>query len=220
MNDTGLGPTLAERLAVYLVADPEQTTRPLLDDVAAALAGGMSCVQLRAKSLSDREALSLARQIRVLCTDVLALFFVNDRIDLALASGADGVHLGVDDLPLEDARQLGGSGLIIGYSPETDEQTALAASRGANYLGVGPVFGTTSKGDAGVAIGVETIHRRVGLAGIPVIGIGGITAENAALVIDAGAAGVAAVGAVLRSGDPRIAASRLMHSVRTALRRQ
>ncbi len=208
---------LARRLALYLVADPEQTNRSLLDDIADALAGGVTAVQLRAKTLGDREALWLARKVRELCTEASVLFIVNDRIDIALASGADGVHLGVDDLPLESARQIGGEGFVIGFSPETDSQTSEAAERGADYLGVGPVYGTKSKDDAGAAIGLDVLRKRAHLAGIPLIGIGGITTENATAVIEAEAVGVAVVGSILRSDDPRVAASRLATVVRNAL---
>jgi thiamine-phosphate pyrophosphorylase len=208
---------LASRLAVYLVADPAQTNRSLVEDVAGALVGGVTSVQLRAKDLTDREALSLAREIRDLCSRAGALFFVNDRIDIALAARADGVHLGVDDLPIEDARRLAGPGMIVGYSPETDQQARAAAARGANYLGVGPIYGTASKHDAGVAIGTDTLRRRAAIAGIPVIGIGGITARNAAEVIQAGAVGVAVVRAILRAEDPRLAASRITEAVDTSL---
>lgn len=208
---------LAGRLALYLVADPDQTNSSLLDDVADALAGGVTAVQLRAKTLSDREALWLARKLRELCTEASALFIVNDRIDIALASAADGVHLGVDDLPLEAARQIGGEEFIIGYSPETDDQTTEGSDRGADYLGVGPVYGTKSKNDAGAAIGLDVIRRRAHLVGIPLIGIGGISADNATAVIESDAVGVAVVSSILRSDDPRIAASRLAAVVRNAL---
>jgi thiamine-phosphate pyrophosphorylase len=208
---------LAARLAVYLVADTGATKRPLLDDVGAALAGGVTAVQLRAKTVTDREALALALAIQRLCDDRSALFLLNDRLDLALLSKANGVHLGVDDIPLDSARALLGSGAIIGYSPETDIQTTTAGTLGADYLGVGPVFGTTSKSDAGTAIGLATIHRRVDLAGIPVIGIGGVTTGNAGSVISAGAVGVAVVGAVLHAHDPRRAAADLRSAVEIAL---
>jgi thiamine-phosphate diphosphorylase len=204
---------LVRHLAVYLVADPDQTQRNLIADVEAALDGGVTCVQLRAKRLSDRETLQLARELARRCYLTGALFVVNDRFDLALAAGAGGVHLGVDDLPLRDARRLAGAGFVIGYSPETDEETLAARANGADYLGIGPVFGTLSKSDAGEAIGLDTIRRRAHLAGIPVIGIGGITAETAPAVIEAGAVGVAVVGAILRASDPRRAAEELSDAV-------
>jgi thiamine-phosphate diphosphorylase len=207
---------LSRRLAVYLVADPDQTDRDLIDVVEQALAGGTTCVQLRAKRSTDRETLHLARALKQRCDTVGALFIVNDRIDLALAAGAGGAHLGVDDLPVREARRLAGDRFVIGYSPETDEQTVQARDDGADYLGVGPVYGTASKDDAGQPIGLDTIRRRAELAGIPIIGIGGITPENAVDVVAAGAVGVAVVGAIVRADDPREVARRLRHAVSPA----
>lgn len=197
---------LEERLALYLVADPTQTTGPFLPAVDAALANGVTAVQLRAKHLTDREMLALARELWRRCRSCDALFLVNDRVDIALASGADGVHLGVDDVPVEDARRMLGPGAVVGFSPETDEQTREAQARGADYLGVGPVVTTASKGDAGSPIGLEGLRRRVVLAGIPVIGIGGITPSTYPDVLATGAAGAAVIGAILRTPDPGTAA--------------
>lgn len=208
--------TLVERLAVYLVADPEQTRRDLVTDVKAALAGGVTAVQLRAKSLTDREIVELAARIGDLCREHRALFLVNDRCDIALAAGAHGVHLGVDDLPVEYARKILGNDAVIGYSPDTDEAAATAWQVGASYLGVGPVFATSSKSDAGVAIGLDGLKRRVAIARVPVIGIGGIDSANASQVIDSGAVGVAVIGAVLRANDPGAAARGLAAAVTLA----
>jgi thiamine-phosphate diphosphorylase len=206
-----LRPDLAARLRLYLVADPDHVRGDLVSMVEQALTSGVTAVQLRCKRGTDREVLDLARELRSRTADYGALFLVNDRLDIALASKADGVHLGVDDLPLEEARRAGGPDLIVGYSPETDDQAREAAARGASYLGVGPVFGTATKADAGDAIGLETISRRAELAGIPIIGIGGITAENARSVIEAGAVGVAVVSAISMQNDPE-AAARVLRS--------
>jgi thiamine-phosphate diphosphorylase len=216
-SDVGTPPRadLADRLAVYLVADPDQTDRPLIETVEAALSGGVTAVQLRAKRLTDRELVALADALAARCRAHAALFVVNDRLDVALAVGAGGVHLGVDDLPLERVRTIAGPDLVIGYSPEQDEQAAASRERGADYLGVGPIFGTRSKDDAGPRIGLETLRRRAGLAGIPVIGIGGINASNAASVVATGAVGVAVVSAVMRAADPRTAARDLALAVRS-----
>jgi thiamine-phosphate pyrophosphorylase len=205
-------------LALYLVADPEQGSPHFYDVVGDALDGGVTCVQLRAKELSDRLLYAAAQRLRALCTRASALFIVNDRADIALAAGADGVHLGVDDLPIEAARALGGPDFLIGYSPASDSEAAQAAARGADYLGVGPVYGTKSKSDAGEAIGLETLRRRVQSAGVPVIGIGGISNRNAAQVIGAGAVGIAVVSAILQSEQPRYAATELAEIVSKSLR--
>lgn len=216
---TGTSTNLARRLAVYLVADPEQTRRDLLDVVVQALTGGVTAIQLRAKQISDRQAFDLGEAIAARCRSAGALFIVNDRLDLALALGADGVHLGEADLPLRAARDLVDDAFIIGFSPETDEQTSAAAGYGASYLGIGPVFGTASKPDAGAAIGLDTVRRRVELAGVPSIGIGGIDAGNVGLVIAAGAVGVAVVSAVLHADDPAEATRNLAASVHAELAR-
>ena len=204
---------LGNALRVYFVADPSQSPAPITDVVAAALAGGVTMVQLRAKSMHDRGAYALGRVLLQACRTTGAGFIVNDRLDLALALGADGIHLGVDDLPIEEARRLSPPGLIIGYSPETDEQARRARDRGANYLGVGPVYGTVSKTDAGGAIGIGVLERRLWLSRLPTIGIGGVTPENASEVISAGASGVAVIGAIARARDPETAARSLRESV-------
>ncbi len=209
-------PVLADRLALYLVADPEQTERDLVEDVAAAIDGGVTCVQLRTKRLVDGEAWALAVRLRDVCRQRDALFLVNDRLDLALASQADGAHLGVTDLPLRVARSLVSPGFLLGYSPETDGEARAAMEAGADYLGVGPVYATASKPDAGAAIGTDGLTRRIAPVEIPAVGIGGITADNAGAVIRAGAAGVAVIGAILRSRDPGIAAACLAASVHAA----
>jgi thiamine-phosphate pyrophosphorylase len=201
--------SLADRLRLYLVADPDQCAGDPYETIAAALRGGVTAVQLRWKTAADREVLALAQTLTELCKRHDALFFMNDRVDLALAAGAGGVHIGVDDLPLEIARRLGGSDFLIGYSPETDEQAASAKERGADYLGVGPVYGTVSKSDAGPAVGLDAIGRRAALAGIPTIGIGGISAANALPVLEAGAVGIAVVSAILKASEPEQAAREL-----------
>ena len=208
-------PNLADMLAVCLVADPEQTERDLREDVLAALEGGVTCVQLRAKNLFDREAWHLAMRLRADCHSFGAMFVVNDRFDVALLAQADGVHLGATDLPVGMARGLAGEDFVIGYSPTSRHDASNG--RGANYLGVGPVFATASKSDAGAPIGVDGVAAWAGRDGEqPVVGIGGITAANAPDVIAAGAAGVAVIGEILRAPEPQAAAARLVQAVMTA----
>ena len=213
LADRGINEGLAERLRLYLVADPDHVQGDLLEMVEAALRGGVTAVQLRCKNRTDRECLALASGLRALVQPSGALFLVNDRLDIALASDADGVHLGVDDLPLEVARRLGGPNLVIGYSPESDEQARAARSHGADYLGVGPVFGTATKSDAGPAIGLDTVTKRANVARIPVIGIGGVTAQNATLVLAAGGVGVAVVSAISTQPEPERAARELARAL-------
>ena len=205
-------------LRVYLVAGSEDAPRGLLETVEAALLGGVTAVQLREKSGTDLEILLTAERLRELCRDHDAAFFMNDRVDLALAAGADGVHLGVDDLPIPAARRIAGPEFKIGFSPSSDTESRSARLEGADYLGVGPIFGTISKSDAGAAIGLGLLKRRASIASLPVIGIGGIDADNAARVIQSGAAGVAVMSAILRANDPTAAAAALRKAVDGALR--
>ncbi len=211
---TPMSNPLSARLRLYLVADPAQSHLDLPTAVDLALDNGVTAVQLRAKSMSDRDHLALALELAERCRRCGALFLVNDRADIALASRADGVHLGVSDLPVSVARRILGERAVIGFSPETDDQTSRAAANGANYLGVGPVFGTASKDDAGAPLGLDALRRRVEIAGVPVIGIGGIDSENLGLVRASGAVGVAVLSAILRDAAPGDATRRLSDALR------
>jgi thiamine-phosphate pyrophosphorylase len=196
---------------LYLVAGEHEN---LSLAVQRAISGGITMVQLRLKQRTDRDILETAHSIQGICRDHGIPLVINDRIDLALVLGADGVHLGVDDLPLEDARNLAPPGFLIGYSPETEEQLRTAQSRGATYLGIGPVFATTTKPDAGEPLGLAEFHRRCTTVELPVVGIGGINAENAGSVIDQGAAGVAVASAILSRPDIETAARELSDAIR------
>lgn len=201
---------LAPRLRRYLVTDAQAgSVERLVDICRKALDGGVTAIQLRAKGWTDRQLLDAASALQPLCQGAGALFIVNDRVDIALASGADGVHLGVDDLPVDVARRLLGPDAIIGYSPESDADRLEAEHAGIDCLGVGPVYGTGTKLDAGTAIGVDGLARAVAATDLPVIGIGGITIDRAAEVVRTGAIGVAVVGAVFMADDPLEAARRL-----------
>lgn len=208
---------LADRIRLYLIAGSQDAPGGLLETVEAALLGGVTAVQLREKTGTDLQILTLAERVRELCRDHNAAFFLNDRLDLAMASGADGVHLGIDDLPVPAARRIAGIDLAIGYSPDTDTEARSARLEGASYLGVGPIFSTASKSDAGPPIGLRVIRRRAEISELPVIGIGGINASNAAQVIRSGAVGVAVMSAILRAADPRIVATQLREAVDGAL---
>ncbi len=209
--------TLPEHLRLYLVAGTQDAPKGLLETIEAALAGGVTAVQLREKSGSDRVILATAERVRELCLEHGAAFFLNDRLDLALAASADGIHLGVDDISIPAARRIAGPGFVIGFSPETDLGSRSARIERASYLGVGPLFGTRSKPDAGPAIGVSALKRRIEVSGLPVIGIGGIDAGNAGSVIGAGASGIAVMSAILHATDPEAAARALREAVDAAL---
>jgi thiamine-phosphate pyrophosphorylase len=210
------GLRLAERLALIVVTDAAcGEGRELVEVVRASLAGGAPAVQLRAKHESTREMMGLALRLGEETRRAGALLFVNDRLDVALAAGADGVHLGDDDLPLPAARRLAPAGFLIGRSVATPDEAARAVREGADYLGVGPVFATLSKADAGEAIGAGGVRAVCAVAGgVPVVGIGGIDAANAREVAEAGGAGVAVIRAVMLAEDPAAAAASLLRGIR------
>jgi thiamine-phosphate pyrophosphorylase len=176
--------------------EPGGNNEDFIERISAAVRGGATCVQLRAKSVGSGRMVELTRAV-VRRVDVPVI--VNDRADAAIAGGAAGVHLGADDLPVERVRSFVPPGFIIGASVGNDEE--LGGARGADYVGVGPVFGTGSKGDAGPAIGVEEMARLIRASGCPGIGIGGIHARNARSVTNAGAGGVAVLSGIFAAPD-------------------
>lgn len=186
------------RLVVITSRSPGREHEDLAGE---ALDGGCRAVQLRDKEMTDRRFAETARAIKAMCRERHALFFVNDRVDVAAAVGADGVHLGVEDLEVAAARRILPAGALIGFSPESLEEARRAVSDGADYLGVGPVFGTGTKADAGGAIGLETLAAYCRAKVAPVVAVGGIDAGNAASALSAGAVGVAVVSAVGRARD-------------------
>jgi len=176
----------------------------LHDLVWAVLAGGAPALQLRETGASDKDTLAMAAEVRQMTDETGRLMIVNNRPDIAAMVGADGVHLGQDDLPLADARRLLRPGAVVGRSTHTPEQVRIAATEGADYISVGPIFETTTK-DAGPPVGVDLVARAVETVTVPVIAIGGITAENVSQVVAAGASGVAVCSAVCGADDPRSA---------------
>lgn len=206
---------LAERLSLIVVTDTDcGEGRELITVVRAALQGGAPAVQLRAKEQSSREALALARRLGEETRRAGALLFVNDRVDLALAAGADGAHVGEDDLPIADARGIVPADFLLGMSADSPEVARAAERDGADYVGVGPVFATGSKPDAGAAIGLEGVRAVRAATSLPVVAIGGIDEGNVARVAGAGAHGVAVISAVMRAHDPEKAARRLVEAMR------
>lgn len=183
-----------------------------------AVSGGACAIQLRDKTLSSREFLRAGREIRAVTTEAGALFFVNDRLDLALACGADGVHLGQDDISPAVARQLSPPGFLIGVSAGSIEEAVRAEAEGADYVVVSPVFATGSKADAGPGLGLECVQKMRAAVRIPVLAIGGIGPGNAADVIRAGADGIAVISAVVAAPDIAKAARELKAIVAQAKR--
>ncbi len=167
----------------------------------AVIAGGADCIQLREKHLPDRQWLDLARTLRALTQETQTLFIVNDRPDIAVAAGADGVHLGADDLPIPEARRILGGGALVGLSTHSIDEARSAAAAEPDYIGVGPMFPSPTKADLHAA-GVGLLEQVVREIEIPHVAIGGITAENVARVIAAGARRVAVCQAVIAADDP------------------
>ncbi len=198
-----------------MVTDPDSAApRSVVEVVAASLQAGAPAVQLRNKGQCARELVAVGRELRSLTRAVGALLFVNDRLDVALAVDADGVHLGPDDLPVAAVRSAAPAGFLIGRSADQVSVARRAAADGADYVGCGTVYSTATKLDAGSVIGLEGLRAVVEGVDIPVVGIGGIDAQRAAEVTAAGAAGVAVVGAVMSANDPGAAVEALLSAGR------
>lgn len=195
------------RLLLHLVTDRSLSQgRPLVEVVAEAVAGGVTCVQLREKDCSTREFLQEALALKELLQPLMVPLIINDRVDIALAVGADGVHLGQSDMPISHARRLLGPNCLIGISAESVDHAVEAEQQGADYIGISPVFSTPTKTDTAPALGLEGIRRIRQQVRIPLVGIGGINLTNARQVLAAGADGVAMVSAIMAAASPRLAA--------------
>jgi thiamine-phosphate pyrophosphorylase len=191
-----------QQALTYLVTSPQDN---LLQVVEAALQGGIAIVQYRDKEREDATRLELAQRLKQLCHHYNALFLVNDRVDLALAVEADGVHLGQTDLPIAVARQLLGSQRIIGRSTTNPEEMERALAEGADYIGVGPVYSTPTK-PGKTAAGLEYVGYAAAHASVPWFAIGGIDTENLTAVLAAGAERVAVVRALMAAENPTLIA--------------
>jgi thiamine-phosphate pyrophosphorylase len=171
-----------------------------------AIAGGADTIQFRQKDGPTREMIRVAEQMQALCKRVGATFIINDRVDVAIASRADGVHLGQDDFPIPLARKLLGEGAIIGGSAGSMEEARKCLLEGADYIGFGPVYPTTSKEDAGPAAGLDLLKQIVEAIPLPVIAIGGIGVGNTPPLMKTGVRGIAVISAVCCQDDPGEAA--------------
>ena len=198
---------------LYLVTDRRLAgTRPLPDLVAAAVRGGVTAVQLREKECGTREFVELARALKTLLAALRVPLIVNDRADVALASGADGVHVGQSDMQCGDLRRLLGPSAAIGLSVEKPEQAAEAPPE-ADYLGVSPVFATPTKTDTALAWGLAGLAALRRASHRPLVAIGGIHRDNAARVIASGAGGIAVVSEICAAPDPELAARMLRREI-------
>jgi thiamine-phosphate pyrophosphorylase len=203
--------------SLYLVTDRGLALgRPLEEIVMAAVNGGVTCVQLREKDCSSREFFDLALSLRFKLEKRRVPLIINDRLDIALAAGAAGVHLGQSDLPLEYARKVGRAGLVIGISANSTAAAVEAERRGADYIGLSPVFSTPTKTDTAEPMGFKGIEKIRKAVRIPLVGIGGLNAENAGEAIRHGADGIAVVSAIMSAPDPEEAAAKLLLRIREA----
>ncbi len=171
--------------------------------------GGADVVQLRAKNVDGGELLTVAKEIQKIAEEHCKYFIVDDRVDVAVLAGADGVHIGQSDIPVTEARRLCGNHMIIGVSVSNVEEAIKAVEGGADYLGVGPIFSTKTKSDAGDALGLDAIYDIRKAVDVPIVGIGGINRGNLLDVIHAGADGVAVVSAIMAQKDIKAAAHEL-----------
>jgi thiamine-phosphate pyrophosphorylase len=205
---------LASRLALHVLTDREWSRgRDMLSVAAAALDGGATVIQLRDKTASTRLLIEEGLALRALTRERGALLIVNDRIDVALAVEADGAHVGQDDMPAQLARRLLGPKRILGVSAANIGEAEEAVAGGADYLGVGPIFPSLGKADAGPATGVHLLTELAQRYTTPLVAIGGITAENAPEVVRAGAAGVAVITAVVYAENITAASRQLRLAV-------
>ena len=197
-------------LSLYLVTDRILSRgRSTCEVVREAIAGGVTCVQLREKACPTREFIAEARLLVELLRGTGIPLIINDRLDVALAVGAEGLHLGQKDMAIADARRIAGPDLVIGVSAESLADARRAEAEGADYIGISPVFATATKKDAATPLGLEGVRQIRNTVRLPLVGIGGISGENAAAVIAAGVDGVAVVSAIVAAPCPRSAAAAL-----------
>jgi thiamine-phosphate pyrophosphorylase len=200
---------------LYLITDCSQAkSGNLIETVEAALHGGVRAIQLREKNLSSHELYQLAREFRSLTSRFKAHLFINDRIDIALAVDADGVHLGESSIPTAAARDLLGKDKLIGVSCHSLERAVTAEASGGDFITFGPVFFTPSKACYGDPVGLVRLAETVAALTIPVFGLGGVTSSNIQQVLDSGAHGIALISAIIAAEQPQQAAEDVLSTLR------
>jgi thiamine-phosphate pyrophosphorylase len=204
-----------ERVQIYLITDASPCAQPIERFLREAIAGGVGMVQLREKGMSDARLLEVATRCALVCKTEGIPFVVNDRIDIAIDSGADGVHLGQEDLPIASARRLAGEDFIVGLSTHTPDQIEEAIELDPDYIGVGPIHETPTKAGR-CAVGVHLVSYAAQRAAQPFFGIGGLDPSNVADVIRAGARGVSVLRWVCQATDPMMAVRELLGSIEEA----
>ena len=198
-----------DMLLLYAVTDRSWTqTQTLYEQIEAALKGGVTIVQLREKNLPEEEFIAEAIRVKELCSRYNVPLIINDNADVALKSGADGVHVGIEDTPVAELRQKVGKDFIIGATAKTVEQAQSAEKAGADYLGVGAVFPSPTKKNA-IRITAEKLKEICSSVSVPAVAIGGISLDNVSEIKGCGMSGIAVVSAIFASDDIQKAASEL-----------
>ena len=203
---------------LHVITDTELQNRfSHLELARMAISGGADTIQFRQKEGSTRKMIESARAIKNLCTNAGTTFIVNDRLDVAIASDSDGVHLGQDDFPIPLAREILGDNKIIGGSAVRLEEAQKCLEEGADYIGFGPVYPTTSKEDAGPVTGLDLMKEVIDKVPLPLIAIGGVNDKNTPEVMRAGAYGIAVISAVCCQRNPEQAARELVRALKDGI---
>jgi thiamine-phosphate pyrophosphorylase len=198
---------------LYLITDRKQVKMPLTAAVRLALEGGVRAVQLREKDLPIREMLLLAQELRAITKEFGARLFINDRVDVARAVNADGVHLGHQSMPVKAVRETVGNDMLIGVSTHSIEEAKAADAGWADFITIGPIFDTPSKARFGSPVGLSIIKELKNELNIPFYAIGGIKSGDIAQVMSAGASGVAVISAIMAAEDIKKASTRLIEAI-------
>ncbi|MCX8158079.1 MAG: thiamine phosphate synthase [Candidatus Diapherotrites archaeon] len=193
---------ISNKMGLYFITDSRLTKQGIIKDVKDALESGVKVIQYREKNKPTREMLVEAIEIKKMCKKKKAIFLVNDRLDIALASKADGIHIGQDDMPIKYVKKLMPYS-IIGVTVHNIKEALEAEKKGASYLGVSPIFETSTKSDAGKAIGVEALEHIMKKVKVPVVAIGGINEDNLQSVLKTGCRNIAMISAILKYENVR-----------------
>jgi thiamine-phosphate pyrophosphorylase len=204
---------LAADFKLYLITDRNRTRVPLIEAVRLALEGGVRAVQLREKDLPIRELLARAQELRSLTGEFGAKLFINDRVDVAMAVDADGVHLGTRSMPASAVRKMIGERRLIGVSTHSLEEARSAAAQGADFITFGPIYETPAKIRYGPPVGIDALTAVLRTVAVPVFALGGITGGNLKPVLKSGAHGVAMISAIMAAEDIRKAATQILASI-------
>ena len=201
-------------IGLYFITDRILTKKNIFEDVKSAIKGGVKIVQYREKDLPTKNIIEEATKIKEICINNNVLFLINDFVDIALKVGADGVHLGSGDMPYKKARELLGKGKIIGLTAHNMEEAVEFEKSGADYLGVSPVFHTSTKEDAGKAMGIEKLKEVINTVNIPCIAIGGINENNMEKVVKTGVDGISMISAIITKDNVEETVKNLIDKIR------